>query len=312
MHPAFSLIFLTTLIGVAQGLFLAVFSIDVVSRLGLSALPMPSFIIAGCVLSVLFAALGLLASCWHLGRPERAWRAATMWRTSWLSREVIVLPAVLAGVVAYGFAYATGSVWSGPLGLFALAACIALFVCTGMIYACLRFLQEWASPLTLLNYFLLGCASGCTFATLLSSLLAPGYTEVLATWAIGLTTSALVVRAAMLARNARLRPKSTVQSAIGVKHPKVQQKSQGAIGGSFNTREFAHGRTRAFLRSVKWAFLLLAFPLPAGLLWLGATSGAATLLAMAFVVQYVGLLAERWFFFAQANHPQNLYYQTIS
>jgi hypothetical protein len=145
-----------------------------------------------------------------------------------------------------------------------------------------------------------------------AQLLAPGYTETLATWAIGLTTVALVVRAAMLARNARLRPKSTVQSAIGVKHPKVQQKSQGAMGGSFNTREFNHGRTRAFLRSIKWAFLLLAFPLPAALLWLGAMSGAVAVLALAFAVQYVGLLAERWFFFAQANHPQNLYYQTIS
>ncbi len=312
MHPAFSVIFLTTLIGVAQGLFLAVFSIDLVSYLGLAELPMPSFIIAGCALSVLLSALGLLASFWHLGRPERAWRAATMWRTSWLSREVIVLPAFLASVAAYGVTYATGSVWSIPLGMVALVCCIALFVCTGMIYACLRFLQEWASPLTLVNYFLLGCASGFTFATLLASLLAPAYTEALATWSIGFTTVALVVRAAMLARNARLRPKSTVQSAIGVKHPKVQQKSQGAMGGSFNTREFSHGRTRGFLRSVKWAFLLLAFPLPALLLWLGATSGAAAVLALAFAVQYVGLLAERWFFFAQANHPQNLYYQVIS
>lgn len=312
MHPALSLVFLTTLIGVAQGLFLAVFAVDVASRLGLSELPMPSFIVAGCLLSVLFAGLGLVASFWHLGRPERAWRAAAMWRTSWLSREVIALPAFLASVVAYGIAYVTGSVWSGPLGLIAVMACIALFICTGMIYACLRFLQEWASPLTLVNYFLLGCASGFTFATLLASLLAPAYTEVLATWAIGLTTVALVVRAAMLARNARLRPKSTVQSAIGVKHPNVQQKSQGAIGGSFNTREFMHGRTRAFLRSVKWVFLLLVFPLPAVLLWLGAVNGAAAVLALAFVLQYVGLLAERWFFFAQANHPQNLYYQTIS
>jgi DMSO reductase anchor subunit len=35
-------------------------------------------------------------------------------------------------------------------------------------------------------------------------------------------------------------------------------------------------------------------------------------LAAAFLVQYLGLLAERWFFFAQANHPQNLYYQSIA
>jgi hypothetical protein len=29
-------------------------------------------------------------------------------------------------------------------------------------------------------------------------------------------------------------------------------------------------------------------------------------------LQYIGLLAERWFFFADTSHPQNLYYQGIS
>ena len=38
---------------------------------------------------------------------------------------------------------------------------------------------------------------------------------------------------------------------------------------------------------------------------------AAALIACAFVVQYIGLVAERWFFFADANHPQNLYYQAL-
>jgi DMSO reductase anchor subunit len=63
---------------------------------------------------------------------------------------------------------------------------------------------------------------------------------------------------------------------------------------------------------VKWAFLLGAFVLPLVLLALGLSSASAGLLALAFVVQYLGLLAERWFFFAQANHPQNLYYQAVS
>jgi DMSO reductase anchor subunit len=64
------------------------------------------------------------------------------------------------------------------------------------------------------------------------------------------------------------------------------------------------------LRSIKWLFLLAAFAVPLTLLALGG-SGAPVLIA-AFVVQYAGLLAERWFFFAQANHPQNLYYQAIA
>ena len=66
------------------------------------------------------------------------------------------------------------------------------------------------------------------------------------------------------------------------------------------------------LRSVKWFFLATAFVLPALLLGAGIGAASASLLCAAFVPQYGGLLAERWFFFAQANHPQNLYYQTIS
>ena len=84
------------------------------------------------------------------------------------------------------------------------------------------------------------------------------------------------------------------------------------MGGSFNTREFFHGRTVAMLRSVKWAFLLLVFPVPLLCLAMGVAQGSTSLLLAAFTIQYVGLIAERWFFFAQANHPQNLYYQTIS
>jgi hypothetical protein len=36
------------------------------------------------------------------------------------------------------------------------------------------------------------------------------------------------------------------------------------------------------------------------------------LAGIAFAAQYVGLLAERRYFFAEANHPQNLYYQGMS
>ena len=78
------------------------------------------------------------------------------------------------------------------------------------------------------------------------------------------------------------------------------------MGSSFNTREFFHGKTRAVVQSVKWGFLLLAFAVPALLLATGTSA------ALAFVIQFAGLLAERWFFFAEARHPQNLYYQAAS
>jgi DMSO reductase anchor subunit len=87
------------------------------------------------------------------------------------------------------------------------------------------------------------------------------------------------------------------------------QKAQGAMGGSFNTREFFHGKSVAFMRMLKPTFLILVFFVPMALLVGGMT--VPPLLFFAFILQYVGLLAERWFFFAQANHPQNLYYQAI-
>ena len=83
------------------------------------------------------------------------------------------------------------------------------------------------------------------------------------------------------------------------------------MGGSLNTREFFHGQSVAVLRGIKWFFMLTVFPLPL-LLLVSGMQGTMGLLVAAFVTQYVGLLAERWFFFAQANHPQNLYYQSIA
>jgi DMSO reductase anchor subunit len=198
------------------------------------------------------------------------------------------------------------------LGAVATVLVLALYVCTGMIYACLKFLQEWATPLTVVNYLLLGLASGATLAAAFAAVVAPELAGLLAQAGLLLTVAALISRAASLVRNSRLRPVSTIQTAIGIKHPRIVQIAQGFMGGSFNTREFFHGRTRQLLRSVKWVFLLLAFALPALLLAFGLLSATPAAFIAAFGVQYVGLLAERWFFFAQANHPQNLYYQAVA
>ena len=93
MRPAWSVLLLTTLIGAGQGLYLALFAARAQGR----------FLLIGCALVLGFLAAGLLASFFHLGRPERAWRSAAMWRTSWLSREVIALPLFMALVAAYGW-----------------------------------------------------------------------------------------------------------------------------------------------------------------------------------------------------------------
>lgn len=326
MNPAFSVIFLTTLIGAAQGLFLALFTAQSYALFNL--LPVQSsqaFYAPGTLLVLVLSALGLLSSFFHLGRPERAWRSAAMWRTSWLSREVIVLPAFMGVAFLYGVAHYIG--WKPTLvtlpdgividatvvlGILGTVVAFALFICTAMIYACLPFLREWHSPLTVFNYILLGGASGFTLAAVFSTTTAPELTRFYASWALIITLLAFVSRAASLRRNSRLKPKSTLQTAIGIKHPRIVQKSAGFMGGSFNTREFFHGKSRATLRAVKWVFLIAVFVLPVALLAAALWSNSAGALPVALAMQYLGLLAERWFFFAQANHPQNLYYQAIA
>ena len=326
MRPAYSVILLTTLIGAGQGLFLALFAVQGFTLVGLLPAPAPgAFLGLGSVVALALTAAGLVASVFHLGRPERAWRSAAQWRTSWLSREVIALPAFMGALALYALLLATG--WSPELlklgsglvfdlgflvGSATVVLALALFVCTGMVYACMRFLAEWHTALTPLNFTLMGAASGSTLAAGLAATMAPQHVPFLAGSAIALTALAAVARGASLWRNARLKPRSTVQTAIGIKHPTVVQRSMGFMGGSFNTHEFFHGQTPGRLRAVKQLFLLLAFALPLLLLVLGRPDASAGWLLAAFGVQYAGLLAERWFFFAQANHPQNLYYQAVS
>lgn len=322
MHPAFSVIFLTTLIGAGQGLFLALYSSQVYGAVNMLPLHSGWFYGMAAVLALVLLVGGLIASFFHLGHPERAWRAASQWRTSWLSREVIALPLTMGLIVLYALANLLGAevaVFDSDFpvqvqlltGSVAVVATLSLYLCTGMIYAGIKFLQEWATPLTPLNYFLLGTASGFSLAAVIAVLYAPDLLEFYAGWALVLTVVAAFTRLASLLRNAHLKPRSSLQSAIGARHTQVRQRAMGMMGGSYNTREYFHGRSRVFLKSVKWIFLLLTFPVPAGFLWIGFANGAFFPIFMAFVIQYVGLLFERWFFFAQANHPQNLYYHVV-
>ncbi len=326
MKPALSVILLTTLIGAGQGLFLAQFSAHVLALLTL--LPTTdntAEFTTGGVLSFSLLAAGLMASFFHLGHPERAWRAAAMWRTSWLSREVIALPIVMGSILIY-----TAVIYADPkavaitlsngvdvplhtlIGGFTAIAIIGLFVCTSMIYACLKFLRQWHSPLTVCNFFLLGSASGCTLACVVAAFLSSQYTGFYTGSAILFTLLAGISRWATLIRNKNLRHTTTLQSATGIHHPTIRQMAQGAMGGSFNTRTFIHTYSTTIIKLARRFFLITVFVFPVILLVLSLKQSFFWLFMIVYIVQYVGLLVERWYFFIEADHPQNVYYQSIS
>jgi DMSO reductase anchor subunit len=311
MHPAWSILLFTTTAGFAQGLVVV---LALACLLGVA--PHAGFLAAALAAAAVLLVAALVASFFHLGHPRRAWRAALMWRTSWMSREVIVLPAFIAVVAGWALAAAGGASATLTFTLFPLAAIVlafALWYCTAMIYACLRFIQEWAHPLTIVNYTVLGLSSGLVLAGALA--VVGGEAQLvtaLVPWTLAVTVLAWFTRGLALRRNAALKPKSTLQSATGIQNPRLAQKSMGMSAGSFNTREFFHGAKPAVVRRTRQIFQVLAFALPLLLVALVGLRGSAAWWLLAVPVQFAGLLAERWFFFAQARHPQNLYYQFVS
>jgi DMSO reductase anchor subunit len=309
MHPAFSILFFTTLAGAAQGLLvaLALAQIAGVATDG-------NLLVRAVGLGVALLLAGLAASFLHLGHKMRAWRAVLMWRTSWMSREVIVMPAYIALTALWWSVLYTGSdsALTRALPWAVVVGALVLWYCTAMIYACLRFIQEWAHWSTVANFILIGLASGGTLACALAASAGEGaLLAALAPWTTLATLLAALIRWHSLRRNAALRPVSTLQSATGIPARKLVQKSMGMSAGAFNTREFFHGASQLALRNVRWAFVLGLFVLPLALQLCALTSAATWPWAWAALLQAPALIAERWVFFAQAKHPQNLYYQVV-
>ncbi|MBU3607580.1 dimethyl sulfoxide reductase anchor subunit family protein [Polynucleobacter nymphae] len=311
MRPQFSIIFFTTLAGMAQGLlfFIALLNIEA------PILSAPFLAILALPVSFILLTLGLVASFFHLGHPERAWRAAMMWRTSWLSREVLALPTVML-LTAMTFLFVISGLVPVWLWAVLLISILALWICTAKIYQCIRFIQEWSHPSTLSNFILLGLTSGGLLLEFLLMLWnepgAPLDMSMISGANFILLFLALNLKLWIWRRNQKLKPKSNLASATGIKGNNIRQTSMGFMGGSFNTREFFHHQTDRVISNIRKIILLMTYIGPMILLAFSMNSPSIIQIAIALLMHYIGLLAERWMFFAEANHPQNLYYQRVS
>ena len=319
MNPAFSVVFFTTFAGAAQGLVVAL-ALAVLGGVTISA----GFLARGLLFAAVLLVVALAASFLHLGRPERAWRAVMMWRTSWLSREVIALPAFTGLVCVWWLALridAHGALARVLLPIAAIVMAALLWYCTAMIYACLRFIEEWAQPLTIVNFALIGLSSGFVLANALAALGEErAFIAVAGPVALAITLVAWAMRMQAVRRNAAIRHRSTLQTATGIRSPQLVQTSMGMSAGSFNTREFFHHASLAAMRRITLAVNVLAFAAPAlamalalsASMSMASSAPASPFWLLALLLQAPGLVADRWYFFAQAKHPQNLYYQVVS
>ncbi|MEL6744509.1 MAG: DmsC/YnfH family molybdoenzyme membrane anchor subunit [Pseudomonadota bacterium] len=306
MHPAPSVIAFTTLSGAGYGLAF-------VLALGHGNPAFTSTKIAWFVALALIA-IGLLCSTLHLGNPQRAWRAFSQWRSSWLSREGVMavltfIPlTVLAGMSIFGDTFHLGLGYVGGI-----MAAITVY-CTAMIYASLRTIPQWHTGWTPACYLMFSMTSGTVLY--LSLFGWPAGTQSNDRWVM-LAIVFLIVSWGfkfMWSRRALAvgYGDSTMESATGLGHlGKVKLLERPHAMGNYLTNEMAFRVARKHLNKLGWIEIVLGAVAPIVLLAVSSLIGGGfgqflQIVALASLI--AGLFVERWLFFAVARHAVGLYY----
>ncbi|MGE0004194.1 MAG: dimethyl sulfoxide reductase anchor subunit family protein [Parvibaculaceae bacterium] len=309
MHPAYSVILFTTASGAGYGL------LALLGLVGLNHGPAssPWFGVVALVLALGLVTLGLLSSTFHLGRPERAWRAFSQWRSSWLSREGIASVATFLPALVFGALWLRvldDPQWIGLSGLATAAMCAVTVYCTAKIYSTLTTIRQWHQPLTVPVYMAFALATGSVLLMAVASLF--GLYQV---FQAGLAVVALILTLALKYaywRRADGEPRTrTIAAATGLARPgeTVRQWEAAHTAENFVMAEmgFAVARKHAEkLRRIVMASLAAAIVVTA---LTAAMPGLAGLLSViAVVLSAMAAVVERWLFFAEAQHVVSLYY----
>ena len=309
MHPAFSVIFFTTASGAGYGML---FLLGLFGAGGdLPADRGYGFVTLGLALALVAA--GLLSSTFHLGHPERAWRAVTQWRSSWLAREGVaaLLTFVPAGLLALGWVWHETT--DGPFVLAGHATAVMATItvyCTAMIYRSLKTIHQWHNSWVVPSYLVFGLMTGAVLLNAVNHLfgvaddavrliavlsLAAGWAIKIGYWHFVATHPAL----------------STVATATGLRGGHVSRFEAPHTEANYLMKEMGFSVARRHARTLRRIVHVLAFAVPLVLVGAGfilpavVAAGAGLLAALSLGL---GIIAERWLFFAEAKHTVMLYY----
>ena len=304
MHPAWSIIFFTS----ASGLGLGLAGWIVLGILDLSRFVHLLFV-SGFTLGVI--GTGLLSSTLHLGHPERAWRALSQWRSSWLSREGVLAVLVLAALSAWFLSVFLGM--TPPL--WASAALIALIIATvyatSMIYASLRTVACWHHPMTPVCYLMFSVSGGSLAFIWLSVAVNQPISDPFTYVAGGLIFAAWVVKFLWWRMLDTKKSNSSLASATGLGAlGKVKTLMPPHTSENYLQTEMGFVVARRHAVKLRVISVLLGCIIP--LLGLYITENSIVLLSAVLLSHLVGIFVERWLFFAEAKHVVSTYYTDIT
>lgn len=311
MHPAYSVILFTTASGAGYGLlfWLAILSV-------FDNLPADRTLgLTGLGLAFALISAGLLSSTAHLGHPERAWRAFSQWRTSWLSREGVAAVATFVPFGLFALGWIVMGSNQGVFGLIALVAAAMSLVtvwCTGMIYQSLPPIRAWHQPLVSPIYIAMSLATGGLLAVAVLRLLGHEAED------FGWVMVAVLAGALLLKRvywsyiDAQPENQRTAGDATGLgRFGKVRPLDPPHTSANYVMREMGYVIARRHAARLRLIVQLAGFLLPLLMLMLalsfeGLLALPLTLLGL-FLLGF-GVVVERWLFFAEAQHVVTLYY----
>ncbi|MGI8560931.1 MAG: dimethyl sulfoxide reductase anchor subunit family protein [Luteimonas sp.] len=318
MHPALSVIFFTTLSGAGYGLLAWLgLSMTLFTLRGPVPEPLHGLQLAGLVLGLLLSTIGLLCSLAHLGQPQRAWRALSQWRTSWLSREGVLAlltpqPALAIGAVLLWMpADATQAILLAGLGLLLTVLALATVACTAMIYASLKPIPAWRHPLVVPVYLLFALFTGLGLLSVLMAVMLGGQAPASLLPVLALLGAVLGALKWLYWREVdHTRLPATRGAAIGLPGREASVFEHPHTETSYITREMAFSLARKHARWLRAVVLIAISGLPLLALGLGMAGMLPSLpaLALATMAALAGAFVERWLFFAQARHVVSLYY----
>ena len=288
MHPAPSVIFFTVFSGLGFG-FLAWLGFGLPNPQGWGAFP--HFFVAFAM-----AVGGLIASTFHLGSPKNALKAFSQWRTSWLSREAVMAVLTLAtmGVFAAAIIFLNSPI--AVLGIIGAGMALITVYTTSMMYAQLKTVPRWNHWTTSLLFILLALGGGALLAAnSMGTILFIGLAALtqIYVWDNG---------------DRRFGERGhTMETATGLGSiGKVRMYEPPHSGTNYLLKEMVYVIARKHAIKLRIISFILAYAIPMILAMLSGPEFG--LYVVALLTHIIGLLAQRWLFFAEAEHVVGLYY----
>jgi len=312
MHPASSVILFTSASGAGYGVLALV---PVFAMLGL--LPSDRWLGVTLLIPALgMVTIGLLASTFHLGHPERAWRALSQWRSSWLSREGIIAIVSYGPALTYSYGWiiheSTDGLWAWAGFATSLTAIGTLFT-SAMIYRSLKPIPAWATDWTIAGYLILGPLSGLAVIAAVASGFGLHPVRFQGA-AIALILAGAIIKNSYWARlhtpwnDAQAKSGKAVASGdVSVRSVEWPHTEENFVLKEMGFRVARNHteRLRRIARNLLFVIPALVFVvLPS----IAPMPYVAWAIWLASILLLGGIVIERWLFFAEAKHVVTLYY----